>query len=345
MNSKKLANIFITGGGGYLGSVLVPLLLKQGYHVKVLDRFFFGKKTLASCSNNKNCVLIEGDVRWYSKQLLQGIDAVIDLAALANDFLGELDPERTLNINYRSRLRTATLAKEAGVKKYILASSCSVYGFRAGILTETADVAPKSTYAEANVLAEKAVLSLNDNNFTVTVLRQGTLYGLSPRMRFDLIINTMVLSNVQNGKIVIRGGEQWRPLLHVEDSARAFIAVLESDSQRIRCQIFNLCGKDQNLQVKEIGYLVAKTLNNLQGLVLESVIDNRSYRVSAKKIKRMLNYESSRTVKSGILEVNKALSNGQITNSPETKTFDWYKQLIVKDPTILDRKISRTIIL
>ncbi len=342
--AEKLSNIFVTGGGGYLGSVLVPLLLEQGYKVKVLDRFFFGVKTLESCRGKPNCTIIQGDTRWYPQRLLRGVDAVIDLAALANDSLGEIDQQLTLDINYRARLRTAKMAKQAGIKKYILASSCSVYGFQGGILNENSVVAPQSTYAKANVLAETDILPLANNNFAVTVLRQGTLYGLSPRMRFDLVINTMVLSNFKNGTILVNGGEQWRPLLHVEDSARAFITVLKSDKRKINGQIFNICATNQSLQVKKIGRVVAKTLKNLRGLVVKPDQDHRSYRVSGEKIKRMLNYEPLKTISSGALEVNWALKKKQITDALETQTFSWYKRLLADDPLILSRKIIRSII-
>lgn len=332
--------ILVTGGAGYLGSVLVPLLLKRGYSVKVLDRFFFGKKTLVAYGSNKNCTLIEGDTRWHNKNIFKGVYAVIDLAALANDFLGELDPERTLNINYRARVRTATLAKEAGVKRYILASSCSVYGFRDGLLTEKSSVAPITTYAKANVLAEKNTLTLADNKFSVTALRQGTLYGISPRMRFDLVVNTMTLSYFKDGKIKIAGGNQWRPLINVEDSAKAFIKVLEAKKDKISGQIFNVCDNKQNFLIKKLGLLLGQAFNDSKAVTIENNKDRRSYKVSSKKIEKMINYKTKKLPPHTAIQIYKELGVGSILDTPETKTLEWYKKLINKDPLILDRKFS-----
>jgi nucleoside-diphosphate-sugar epimerase len=337
--SIQRKNVLVTGGGGYLGSVLVPLLLERGYRVSVLDRFFFGKETLASCAKNKNCKLIEGDTRWFSKDILKSIDAVIDLAALSNDPLAELDPERTLDINFHARVRTAELARMMGVKRYILASSCSVYGNQDEILHEKSPTAPLTTYARTSLLAEQGALQLSNSKFTAVALRQGTLYGVSPRMRFDLVVNAMVLSTLEQGKINVSGGKQWRPIVHVEDSARAFIRVLETSPEKVNGGVFNVGTTEHNFQIENLAAKLAGVLNPKPIITTKSDYEKRSYRVSCDKIKNRLGYLPQKNPEDGAKEVYDALRSGTVSYSIKTKTVEWYKKLLEEDPHILDRKI------
>lgn len=338
--------ILITGGAGFLGSVLVPFLLGRGYAVKVLDRFFFGKETLASAANNPNCTLVEEDIRWYPKEFLRGVYAVIDLAALSNDPVGELNENITLAINADARIRTARMAREAGVRRYILASSCSVYGQQNGILDETARPRPLTTYASAAYAAEAGVLSLSGANFSVSVLRQGTLYGISPRMRFDLAVNTMVRFLFREGRIRISDGSQWRPILHVADSARAFVAVLEADPALVGGEIFNVGGADHNFQMYDLAKTVAAAIGVPAVIdVHEGEVDFRSYRVTADKIFQRLGFSPLITPSKGAREVFEALRNGTIADSPKTRTLEWYRLLLAKHPDILSTYIPSELFL
>ena len=185
--------VVVTGGSGYIGSVLCPLLVESGYRVRVLDRFFFGNTIPDSESIEK----IKIDSRQIMQSHLEGAYAVLDLAALSNDPAGELDPVKTLDINYRARRRLQELAADVGVERYILASSCSIYGFQDGILDENSPTNPLTTYAEANLRAEESALQLHANgtDLAVTLFRQATMYGLSPRMRFDIAVNGMMERN------------------------------------------------------------------------------------------------------------------------------------------------------
>jgi len=215
----------VTGGAGYIGSVMSRVLLEKGYNVTILDRLFFGTDSVKDITDQ--ITLIKDDVRFFDPELLKGIDAVFDLASLSNDPCGELDPEKTLEINYKGRVRVANLAKKHGVKKYVFASTCSVYGFQEGIITEESSLNPLTTYAKASMMAEKEILPLADKDFSATILRQATVYGFSYRMRFDLAINGMVLGYYRNGKIpIMRDGKQWRPFVNVKDTSSAFIKVL-----------------------------------------------------------------------------------------------------------------------
>ena len=321
-----------------MGALLVPMLLRKGYEVIVLDRFFFGKDVLKDVSAHPKCTIIEDDVRWFNGSVLRGVYAILDLAALANDLAGELNPERTLHINFKSRVRTASLAKAEGVKRYILASSCSVYGFQDQLLDETADVSPITTYAKACVLAEEGTLVLGDKDFTVTALRQGTLYGLSPRMRFDLVINTMALSIFKEGFLTVRGGNQWRPLVHVFDSAKAFIATLEASSNKIAGQIFNVGSTDHNFRIQDLADKVIRACRVGHVVLDKSELDTRSYRVNCNKLRDILSFSLTKNPEDGAEEIFQALNEKKITDHERTKTVDWYKKLLVDDPLILDRE-------
>ncbi len=330
--------IIVTGGAGYLGSVMVPLLVDAGYRVRVIDRFFFGHETLGASHERRTHH--EADTRWYPKELLEGAYAIIDLAALSNDVTGEMSPERTLDINFRGRERTAKMAKEAGVQHYILSSSCSVYGFNDQMVTEKTEPAPITTYAEANLLAEKAVLPLHDDTFSVTALRLGTLYGASPRMRFDLVVNAMTNSMFQNGTIVVQGGGlQWRPLVHVQDATRAFMRVLETPREFVGGEIFNVGSSSHNFTIDTIAQMVLKGSGRPGKLVYEEgAADARSYRVSCDKISDTLSFEPLFTPTEGAHDITQALASGAIVADPRTNTIGWYKSLMAEDPDILDRE-------
>ncbi|MBO8180982.1 MAG: SDR family oxidoreductase [Archaeoglobus sp.] len=321
--------VLVTGGGGYIGSILIPMLLERGYKVKCLDRFFFGEETLADVAGDPNLEIIKDDIRWFDPKILQDVDAVMDLAALSNDPSGELDPSKTIEINYKGRARVANLAKKYGVSKYILASSCSVYGFQDEIVNEKSQTNPLTTYAKANLSAEKEILPLADDNFCVTVLRQATVYGLSPRMRFDLAINGMVLGFYKNKKIpIMRDGTQWRPFVHVKDTSRAFITVLESDPSTVNKEIFNVGSNEQNIQILPLAKLIAEAIDLPFEFEWYGSPDKRSYRVDFTKIEKVLGFKPKYTPRDGAREVYDALVEGRITDSIKTRTVEWYKYLL-----------------
>jgi nucleoside-diphosphate-sugar epimerase len=320
--------VLVTGGAGYIGSILSRALLEKGYDVTCLDRLFFGDDSIKEIA--ERITLVKDDIRWFEPRILKGVDAVFDLASLSNDPSGELDPQKTLEINYKGRARVAALARKHGVRKYVLASTCSVYGFQKGMLTEESSLNPLTTYAKANVLAEKEVLPLADGAFSVTALRQATVYGFSPRMRFDLAINGMVLGFFKNGKIpIMRDGKQWRPFVHVRDTSNAFIKVLESDSELVSGQIFNVGCNDQNVRIFDLARLVADSIDLPFNYEWYGSPDTRSYRVSFDKIKKTLSYKPSYTPKEGSKEVFQALKEGRLNaDDPKTITVKWYHHLL-----------------
>jgi nucleoside-diphosphate-sugar epimerase len=332
--------VLVTGGAGYIGSVLSRALLERGHDVTCLDRFFFGTDSLKEIA--EKITLIKADIRWFEPEILHGIDAVLDLASLSNDPSGELDPEKTFEINHKGRARVAALSKKQGVKKYVLASTCSVYGFQEGMLTEESSLNPLTTYAKANVLAEKDVLPLADKTFCVTALRQATVYGFSGRMRFDLAINGMVLGFFKKGKIpIMRDGEQWRPFVHVKDTSNAFIRVIESKDESVNGQVFNVGSDEQNFQVFNLAKLVAESIDLPFNYEWYGSPDKRSYKVGFEKIRKTLGYKPAYTPKEGSKEVFEALKDGKLNpDDPKGITVKWYSHLLEMYAFLKDVEIN-----
>ncbi|MCW4015236.1 MAG: NAD(P)-dependent oxidoreductase [Candidatus Bathyarchaeota archaeon] len=335
-----MMNVLITGGAGYVGSVLSRMLLEKGYSVTVLDRLFFGADSLKDIVDQ--ITLIKDDVRFFNPDLLKGMDAVFDLAALSNDPCGELDPEKTLEINYKGRVRVANLAKKYGIKKYVFASTCSTYGFQEGFINEESNLNPLTTYAKASLMGENEILPLADDSFSATVLRQATVYGFSYRMRFDIAINGMVLGYYRNGKIpIMRSGKQWRPFVNVKDTSNAFITVLETEPELVNGQIFNVGSNEQNIQIFDLAKLVAEACNLPFNYEWYGDCDTRSYRVNFNKIKDVLNFEPQTTIKDGAKTMFDALKEERLNpDDPRTITVKWYKHLLEMQQVIKDTELN-----
>jgi nucleoside-diphosphate-sugar epimerase len=335
--------VVITGGSGYIGSVLSQLLVDAGYQVRILDRFFFGD----TIPHNDHIEKIKVDSRSLSINLLEGAFGVLDLAAISNDPAGELDPVKTLDINYRARRRLQELASEAKVERYILASSCSVYGFQEGILNETSPVNPLTTYAEANIRAEDSALDLlnRGTDMGITLFRQATMYGLSPRMRFDLAINGMTLGMWQNGSIpLLRDGQQWRPMIHIRDTSKAFIAALGAEKEKVNGQRFNVGSNEQNYQIMQVAKLVALGLNQPFKFEWYGEPDHRSYQVNFDKIKTSLGFEPEWNADKGAAEIARALQSGELEVNEMSKTVNWYNKLLEWEKKIHELSIDGKIL-
>lgn len=323
-----IEHVLVTGGAGYIGSVLTETLLARGLSVTVLDRLFFGD-TLADLRSEPRLRIVRDDVRTCEASVLDGIDAVCDLAALSNDPAGELDPRKTMEINFEGRARICRLAKRAGVRRYVLASSCSIYGFQEEVADETGPTRPLTTYAHANARAEDAVLAEASSSFCVTALRQATVYGASRRMRFDLAINGMTLAVHKTGRVrILRNGAQWRPMVHVRDTSAAFACVLEAETSVVNGEIFNVGSDDQNLQILPLAERVAAAVGVPFTPEWYGDPDDRSYRVSFAKIRDRLGYRATRTPDDGAREVVEGLRSGALCDGPETRTVEWYRELL-----------------
>lgn len=324
---NKIINILVTGGAGYVGAVLVPKLLNKGYHVKVIDLYIYGEKVLDEVKGNPNLRQIKGDIR--NKALLEkelkGIDAVIHLACISNDPSYELDPELGKSINYDALISLVDISKKSGVKRFIYASSSSVYGIKEEEnVTEDMSLEPLTDYSKYKALGEKYLLRQHSPGFTVLILRPATVCGYSPRLRLDLTVNILTNHAVNNGKITVLGGEQKRPNIHIEDVTDLYVNSLEYPDEKIDGKIFN--AGYYNMKVKEIAETVKKTVSKEMGsknieIVVSPTDDNRSYHISSEKIKKELGFVAERSIQEAVQDLCNAFRAGKIPDSMTDKRY------------------------
>jgi nucleoside-diphosphate-sugar epimerase len=319
--------VLITGGAGYIGSVLVKELIKRGYDVTVLDLMLFGDSSLRDIVREKGVSVVKADVRSYDPSILRGHDAVVDLAAISQpDPQGFIDEKLFYEINYYAPVRTANLAAKHDVERYIFTSTCSVYGFQEKIVDESSSPNPLELYAKTKYMAEKGIL--NVKGITRTILRLATVYGLSPKMRFDLVVNAMTLTLFKEGRIRVgRPGEQKRPVVHVADVAEAVVKVLEAPKDIVGGEVFNVGSNDQNYRVIDLAYEIFEALGKEPVIEFYGEIDTRSYVVDFTKISRILGFRCRYRVADGAREVYKALEEGVVRDEPWTKVISWWKKL------------------
>ncbi len=279
--------VLITGHNGYLGSVMAPLIAEAGYEVVGLDTGYFRQCTLVP--DRMQLPWRIKDIRDLNSDDLRGFDAVIHLAALSNDPIGNLDEGWTRAINFEGSVRLAVLAKAAGVRRYLFSSSCIMYGMsEANDVDENSPLDPRTEYARSKVAAEQTVSALAGDGFSPTFLRNGTLYGLSPRMRFDTVFNDLIGTGVTSGKVAVYSdGKPWRPVIHVSDAARAFLAILKAPLDDVHNQAFNVGANHLNHQVMELAEIAARTIPGCR-LEVEARpgADQRTYKADFSKFQR-----------------------------------------------------------
>jgi nucleoside-diphosphate-sugar epimerase len=311
--------IMVTGGAGFIGSHCVRMLLEKGYSVRVLDSLLFGGRALEPLIKaGRDLELLQGDIRHVEDVVAatKGCHGVIHLAGVVGDPACELDPMATHTINFEATKIMVEAAKYANVKRFVFASTCSVYGAAEDfVLNEGSLVNPVSLYAETNLRSEHVILSGFEGSRTVpTVVRFATVYGASDRMRFDLVVNIMTAKAHFDRKVRVFGGDQWRPNVHVQDAARGLIACLEAPEDKARGEVFNIGSNEQNHKVRELGEIVSGTLPGVAMEIVEDSPDKRSYHVSFDKAHYVLGFEARHTVSQGVLEVARLLDSGAIVN-------------------------------
>jgi nucleoside-diphosphate-sugar epimerase len=325
--------ILVTGTEGYIGCRLAPYLVDRGHSVWGLDTGFYRDGWLYTDPRQTRVLVhtIMKDLRAVTAQDFEDFDAVIHLAELSNDPLGANRPEVTLQINHEGSVRIARLAKSAGVKRFIYASSCSVYGLGSGeFLAESASVNPQTAYARCKVLVEGAVAALADANFCPTYLRNATAFGASPRMRFDIVLNDLCARAWTTGKIAMTSdGTPWRPLVHIEDICEAAYRTLEAPLAAVHNQVFNVGQNSDNYQIRELAEIVASVFTGCEVTIGSSSGDNRSYRVSFDKIASKLpGFKCSWNARRGAEEFHQLFKRIDFTRADyEFRAFTRLKQL------------------
>ncbi|MCC7354842.1 MAG: SDR family oxidoreductase [Anaerolineae bacterium] len=338
-----MTKILLVGGAGYVGSVLAEELLERGYAVRILDRLYYGEDGLRSIRDRVD--LIQSDMRNINPSALEEVDAVINVGGLSNDPTAEYNPRANYDMNTTAAHKLADLCMAAGVRRYIYASSASIYDTGVGndekdvLQDEETPVAPKAAYSSSKREAEKALISLARPDFCPVILRKGTIYGFSPRMRYDLVVNTFVKDALSRGVIMLHyGGEMWRPLVDVRDAARAYLACLQADEDKVRGQIFNVCY--HNMRISELALRVREALRGV-GVNTEIQVDYgyrgvRSYRISGAKINRALGFRPIISIEESVQDMAEKIRQYNYTDFDHPKYYNirWMRLLEEADRII-----------
>jgi nucleoside-diphosphate-sugar epimerase len=307
--------VLVIGGAGYIGSILVRKLLAQGRKVRVLDSMVYGDRALWEVLGHENLSVIVGDCRHIQHvvQAVRDVDSVVLLAAIVGDPACERDRATALEINYAATRMITEVAKGHGIRRLIFASSCSVYGETQDIMTEESAVHPISCYAQTKVDSEFALLQARSETFHPTIVRLATVFGMSPRPRFDLVVNLLTAKAYRDHAITIYNGEQWRPFVHVGDVAEGLLTILNAPLSRVSGQTFNLGDSRLNYTLRDVACELTKIFRNLRVEHLDN-LDRRNYRVSFEKIRSELGFQCKHTLRDGIRELADALESGMIVD-------------------------------
>jgi len=335
--------LLVTGHNGYIGSVLVPLLRRAGHDVVGLDSYLFAPCTFGSRIEDIDA--LRKDVRDVTVDDLRGFDAVLHLAAISNDPLGNLEPATTDEVNHRASVRLASMAKAAGVQRFVLSSSCSLYGAASDdLLDERAGFNPVTPYGVSKVQAEAGIAALADESFSPTFLRNATAYGVSPRLRIDLVVNNLVAFAVTTGEVLMKSdGGSFRPLVHIDDISRAFVATLEAPRERVHAEAFNVGRTSENYRVRDVARIVEETVpGSTIRFASGASPDARNYRVDCDKALATLpGYRPSWTVRQGVLELFRAYLDAGLR--AEDVTGNRYSRIGHVEQLIADGRLDESL--
>jgi nucleoside-diphosphate-sugar epimerase len=316
MTDRKLRTVFVTGGAGYVGAALVPALLEAGYGVKVFDLYLYGDDVLDAVKGNPRLEQIKGDIRDRKllERVIPGCDAVIHLACISNDPSFELDPGLGKSINYDAFIDLVKVSKASGVKRFIYASSSSVYGIKPDQnVTEDLPLEPLTDYSKYKAMCEEILMKERAPGFTVLTVRPSTVCGYSSRLRLDVVVNILTNNAINSRKIKVFGGEQMRPNLHIDDMVRLYVEALGWPAEKIDGKIYNV--GYHNFKVRELAEMVRNVVGPEIEIITTPTDDNRSYHVSSARIQRELGFSAQRSIEDAVRALQKAFKADLIPNS------------------------------
>ena len=321
VSSHRPRHVLVIGGAGYVGSVLIPKLLDRDLDVTVLDALLYGNEAAVEHDGRRRIRFVRGDIRSVESvaSACREADAVVHLGGLVGDPSCALDEELTVGINLTSTGMIGAIVRGLGIPRMVFASSCAVYGAGSGVLDETAPLDPVSTYARTKAESERVLMTLATDEFAPTALRFGTFYGLSPRPRFDLVVNLLAAKAQREGSISIFGGEQWRPFIHVEDGADAIIAALEAPMGVVRGQAFNVGSDEQNHTLAQVADMIASVTPEVEVVREPAAAVEADYRVSFAKIRERLGFMPAHTLLDGIQEIQDAIRSEEVGDYREAR--------------------------
>lgn len=332
--SVQPAHVLVIGGAGYLGSVLVRTLLERVERVTVMDAFLFGEEGIKDIADDPRIDVVRGDLRDLEAivRACRDADAVVHLGGLVGDPACALDRQLTIDVNLEATRTIVRAARGLGVQRFVFASSCSVYGSSDDLLDEDSPLEPVSLYAASKMESERILLEFQREDFAPVILRFGTFYGLSPRPRFDLIVNMLAAKAATENAITVFGGDQWRPFIHVIDGCRAIVAALLAPVDDVAGEVFNVGSDRENHTIREVAELVREELPRTRVDILEDQQDPANYRVSFDKIKRTLGFEPEHRLEEAIHEIHVAIASGSVEDYSAERYSNVRAMAAVVDP-------------